>query len=375
MKVQRVAIKENTYRYILLDDDYTVIDSVRRYLKYLDNTGKSPNTIKNYAYHLKLYFEYLKDVGLEYDKINSCKDKGAIDILSEFITWLQNPLYLKGKITCMTSPEKMRSAKTVNLIIGAVLSFYDYLARNKEFEGIDAYKEERKNPLFKSFLYELVDKQKVIRANIFHLKETNKELQLITRKEFEALKENCNSIRDKLLLSIMFEGGLRLGETIGLHIADIEPWDNKINIVPRDGLENGVRVKNVAKGYVYVPPYVMRLFSDYITEEYGNIDSNYIFVNLHGKNKGGPMKPITVQKLFERLSKKVGKKVHPHMCRHGHATELLESGWSIIDIKDNMRHRQIQTTTMYIHPSDSYKIIKYKEFQEKLRKRNSEDDR
>jgi len=375
MKVQRVEIAKNKYRYLLLDDSYNIIEPVRRYLKYLDNISRSPNTIGNYAHHLKLYFEYLQGINLEYDQINSHSYKGPIDILSEFIVWLQNPIYLKDKFVYMASPQNIRSAKTVNLIIGAVLNFYDYLARNEKFERLDVYKEQRKNPLFKSFLYELVDKQKTIRSNIFHLKSEDKEIKFINRGEFESLKSNCILIRDKLLLSAMFEGGLRLGEALGLHIEDIEVWDNKINIVPRDDLENGVRVKNQAKGYVYVPPYFMKLFSDYVIEEYGNTDSNYVFINLRGKTKGEPLKPITVHKLFDRLGKKIGKKVSPHMCRHGHATELSESGWSIVDIKDNLRHKQIQTTTMYMHPSDKYKMEKYKEFQERIKKTTDENNR
>ena len=52
MKVQEIQTNHGT-RYLLLDNQFAIIDEVFRYLKYLDVSGKSPNTIKSYTYHLK----------------------------------------------------------------------------------------------------------------------------------------------------------------------------------------------------------------------------------------------------------------------------------------------------------------------------------
>lgn len=366
IKVQEVNLGGNKTRYLLLDDDYNVIKPVKRYLKYLDNLGRSPNTIKNYTHHLKLYFDYLSIINMKYNEINSNKEKNAIDVLSDFIGWLKIPHYLNDEVNNFGKIDPLREHQTINIIISVVLSFYDFLARNNEFDKLDVYKKQRKNPHFKNFLYELVDKHKELKTNIFKLKTIEPEIKFITRKEFKSLKENCNLIRDKLLISIMFEGGLRLGEVLGLQLTDIEIWNNKIKIIPRENLENGVRVKNNAKGSSFFPPYVMKLFADYLTEEYGDIDSNFVFVNLYGKNIGSALKPGTVEKLFERLSLKIDKKVTPHMCRHGHATELVEEGFKAIDIKDDLRHAHIQSTFRYTHYTDKFKIKKVKELQNKL---------
>jgi len=99
----------------------------------------------------------------------------------------------------------------------------------------------------------------------------------------------------------------------------------------------------------------MKYITDYIVDELVDYDTDYLFVNLQGKNKGEPMKPITIQKLFERLSKKVGYRVHPHMCRYGHATELLEVGWDLVEIKERLRHKNVQSTNIYTHLSDEQK--------------------
>ena len=61
------------------------------------------------------------------------------------------------------------------------------------------------------------------------------------------------------------------------------------------------------------------------------------------------------------------------MLRHSHATELIEvGGWDPVDVKERLRHRQIQTTIdTYVHLSDNYKKEKFKEFQNKI---NRDDD-
>ena len=50
MKVQKVIVEEKPYPlYILLDKNFEVVEPVKRFIKYLDNTGKAPNTIKTYC--------------------------------------------------------------------------------------------------------------------------------------------------------------------------------------------------------------------------------------------------------------------------------------------------------------------------------------
>lgn len=361
MKVQDINTIRGV-RYILLDNEYKPIDSVKRYLKFLDNTGKSPYTLKNYAYHLKAYFEYLNIIDISYDELNTEEGKGALELFSDFIAWLQYPNYLNGNVVPITPQQTDRSNKTINIIMNTVLGFYDYLAKNNELKELDLYKVQRGNSKFKSFLYELVSNKKLIKKSILKKVIDEPELEYLTREEYNLIFSLCNNARDKIILSLMFEGGLRLGEVLGMHIEDVDIWDNKISIVPRENLENGARVKNQAKGIIFLPDYVMDLLSDYILNELDEYDTDFLLVNLRGKNKGKPMKHITVQKLFERFSKSLDRSIHPHMCRHGHATELLEAGWKLIDIKDRLRHRQINSTNVYTHFADEYKKEQVREF-------------
>ncbi len=50
MRVQEVILNDNKKRYLLLDEVGVPVVPVMKYLKYLDQTGKSNNTLKTYLF-------------------------------------------------------------------------------------------------------------------------------------------------------------------------------------------------------------------------------------------------------------------------------------------------------------------------------------
>lgn len=85
MKVQKVIVEEKPYPlYILLDKNFEVVEPVKRFIKYLDNTGKVPNTIKTYCYHLKLFYEFMRQGGIRLEDLQ-------FEDLANFVGWLRNP--------------------------------------------------------------------------------------------------------------------------------------------------------------------------------------------------------------------------------------------------------------------------------------------
>ncbi|EXM40905.1 hypothetical protein RASY3_00775 [Ruminococcus albus SY3] len=170
------------------------------------------------------------------------------------------------------------------------------------------------------------------------------------------LKSVCSCRRDQILLAFMYEGGERLSEAIGTHLCDLDNLeDGIVKIIPRINPENNARVKNYAGGLIKLPRYVIDLIIDYLTYDISKYDSDYLFLTLRGTNEGKPMKADNVEKLFARLSKKVGYKVHPHMLRHGFATEKLEAGWQMVDIQAYLRHKNLSSTQIYATYSDELK--------------------
>ncbi|OAB42680.1 hypothetical protein PBAT_19695 [Paenibacillus antarcticus] len=69
MRVQEVILNDNKKRYLLLDAVGVPVVPVMKYLKYLDQTGKSNNTLKTYCYALKQYFTYLEERKIDYKEV------------------------------------------------------------------------------------------------------------------------------------------------------------------------------------------------------------------------------------------------------------------------------------------------------------------
>lgn len=353
MRVQEVKLDKSQRRYLLVDEEGLPIIPVAKYLKYIDNTNKSYNTQKTYCYALKHYFEYLEEIDINYKKVN-------INILSDFVGWLRNP-YENNNVISLKSTKAKRSEKTVNLIITVVTNFYDYLFRTEEIDNDMVDKLMKQvftggNRRYKDFLYH-VNKDKPSNKNVLKIKEPRRKLKVLTKEKIEIIYNATTNIRDEFLIKLLFETGLRIGEVLSLFIEDIIYDHNKghrINLVDRGELENGAKLKT-GEREIHISQELIDLFDDYaynVLDEL-EIDTNFIFVKLKGKNKGQPLDYQTVSALFKTLKKKTGIDVHPHLLRHTHATIYYQSTKDIKQVQERLGHSQIQTTmNLYLHPSD-----------------------
>ncbi|QNU37243.1 tyrosine-type recombinase/integrase [Geobacillus sp. 44B] len=353
MRVQEVLLENNNRRYILVDEEGFPVIPVVKYLKYLDTTGKSRNTLKTYCYALKQYFVFLQEKKKDYREVR-------LEDLVEFVAWLRNP-YESAKVTPLQPVKAKKTEKTINLTITAVTNFYDYLYRNEEIQNDMVDKLLKQvftggRTRYKDFLYH-VNKNKPSNRHILKVKEPRKKLKVLTKEEVQQLIEATTNIRDRLLIQLLFETGLRIGEALSLFIEDFI-FDHKnghrIRLVNRGELENGAKLKT-GEREIYVSQALMDLLDDYLYEVVDelDLDTNFVFVKLRGKNIGQPMTYSDVEALFKRLRKKTGIHVHPHLLRHTHATMYYQQTKDIKQVQERLGHSQIQTTmNLYLHPSD-----------------------
>ena len=68
---------------VLGDDDVPVVP-VDRFLAYLTDIGRSPNTVKAYAHDLKDYWQFFGFRGLDWRE-------ARLEDVGEFVAWLQLP--------------------------------------------------------------------------------------------------------------------------------------------------------------------------------------------------------------------------------------------------------------------------------------------
>ncbi|MED2841320.1 tyrosine-type recombinase/integrase [Bacillus wiedmannii] len=345
MKVQRVSVIGKQYSlYLLLDKQYEIVEPVLRFIKYLDNTRKAPNTIKTYSYHLKLFYEYMEQKEITLDVLN-------FEELANFVGWLRSP---RGdvKVIDFQPKEAKREETSVNSILTATISYLEFLGRSGEYKTIDVAKEVRGRN-FKGFLHH-ISKGKGYQKNILKIKTKKKNINTLQYEDVKTIMNACHTLRDKLLIMIMYEDGLRIGEVLSLRIEDVVTWDNEIHIKPRDENENGAYVKHRKERTLHVSKELMTLYTDYIVHEYGDeLEHEYVFINLKKSCFGQPLKYQSVLDLVRRLNKRTGIIFTAHMFRHTHATELIRNGWDVTYVQKRLGHANVQTTlNTYANLSD-----------------------
>lgn len=342
MKVQRIKNSKGI-SWIVLDNSYKPVEPIQSYLHYLRSLNRSPNTIHAYACHLKLYWEFLNVAGLDWQQV-------SLENLADFIHWLRQP---DQKVLSISSNTPKRIDSTINTILAAVSGFYDYQGRLGNSQITLYVQRHNLHRKYLPFLHH-ISKGKPTSNRILKVKETKKELKVLTQEQIRELVNACKHIRDKFLLCLLQETGMRIGQAIGLRHCDIQSWDNVIEIVPRDDNANGARAKTNERYKVHVSKELMGLYSQYFIDEYPeDMDSDYVFINIWEGRIGEPITYSTVYSLFRNLSKKTGIKVTPHLFRHTHATELIRQGWDMTHVQKRLGHSNIQTTiNTYTHLDD-----------------------
>ena len=207
MKVQKGILPDSNHPiWMVLDENYLPIEPIQKYLHYLDSIGRSPNTIQTYAYNLKLFWEFLTDSKLDWLQVN-------LEELSNFIHWLRNP----NKNVLSIEPQvSKRSEKTINHCLTTVCGFYEFQERIGATKGIDTYRYQlQPGSKYKSFLHH-ISKGKEVKTRLLKVKEPKTFPGCLTPEQVNSLIEACNSLRDKFLIRLLYETGLRIGEALGL---------------------------------------------------------------------------------------------------------------------------------------------------------------
>jgi integrase len=351
MEVVSVKTEEGKERYYVADKDGLPIEPILKFVRFKDNTNYARNTLRMYCQHLKLYFEYLEERRIDFQKI-------TIDDLSLFVNWLQNP-YKSFKVVSTMSLETARSARTVNNIVNSVLAFYDYILRHEDYSNnvSERLKKFISMPTrnFKGFLYGIAYEKRKITSNILKLKVPKSKPKTLTKQEIEQLVKICNNLRDKFLLSLLYETGIRIGEALSLWIEDFDISDMIIDLKDRGQLENNAEIKTVSSPRkINISQNLADIFMEYIAEYHNEeVDTNHIFIKISGNNKNKAMDYVDVDNLFRKLKKKTDIYVTPHMFRHSSLTVLRMAGWQPELLRIRAGHKNIYTTlNTYIHPSD-----------------------
>lgn len=156
---------------------------------------------------------------------------------------------------------------------------------------------------------------------------------VLSQKEIQAILATINNLKHKLILSVMYAGGLRVSEVINLKIGDVDLENKTLAILKGKGRKDRITILPEK-----IIPQLKLIIEACDTSDY-----------LFPSNRGGKLTSRSVQKIFQEALKKskIKKTAGCHSLRHSFATHLLESSVDIRYIQELLGHSNLKTTQIY----------------------------
>ena len=263
---------------------------MNEFLNYLkDERNYSDKTILNYKMDLENFYNY----------INKKKTKKIdFDFLQEYIENLSQKKY---------------STKSIQRHISSLKSYFKFLY-NKNYINV--------NP-----------------AELLCLPKNEIKLpNYLTIIDLEKIYELDLSLRDKLIVELLYSTGIRLSELVNIKISDINFYDKTIKVLGKGNKER----------YVLFGSVCSKLLKEYINNE--NIV--YLLLNKNGNKLSERGVEYIIEKIFKSVN--VHAKLTPHTLRHTFATHMLDNGCDLVTVQKLLGHSDLSTTSIYTHISNEH---------------------
>lgn len=159
---------------------------------------------------------------------------------------------------------------------------------------------------------------------------------------------NPVGVRDRAIIELLFSGGLRVSELVGLD-------RDHLNVERREFM---VRGKGQKDRPIFISDQAAEWMEKYLATR--GDDFKPLFIHYSGSqdsSDGGMYTRLTarsVQRMVKRYAAAAGltKHVTPHTLRHSFATDLITNGADIRSVQGLLGHANIATTQIYTHITD-----------------------
>lgn len=278
--------------------------------------GKSPLTVKEYAYDLQTFFRYIvkqkehsplppEEVSISHVDIDLIKSIELTDIY-EYLMYL--------------SKEKGNGVKSRARKLSCIKSFYKYLHVKIHLLDKDIAKDLEMPKTPKSL------------PRYLELKEAQMLLNAVGGKTKE---------RDYLMLMILLNCGLRVSELQNIRLSDIK--GDTLTVTGKGNKERQLFLNDATK----------KALDDYLTVRKSDSKCTALLLS----SRGTPISVAGIQYTVKNLLRKAGldaTKLSTHKLRHTAATLMYKHGK--VDIKTLQRvlgHEHLNTTEIYTHTDDT----------------------
>jgi integrase len=266
---------------------------------------------------------------------------------------------------------RLLSARTCNRILAAVSSFYEFLITCESYSG-------RANPIQKQadpaarravarWRPPLLNSSKQVPVRrTLRVKTVDALPRPISDETYRTLISVMRTKRDRALLELMHEGGLRPGEALGLHLEDISYGHRRVTVRFRDDHPKGVRQKSRRERVVdLLEGRALPAINDYVLRERPqDADTGLVFlVGGRGKRRHDPLGYDGMVRMFARAADRAGVRdpwLTPHALRHTHATRMFEGGMRELTLMTRLGHASPDSTKIYTRISDHEVVADYR---------------
>ncbi|MYS85450.1 tyrosine-type recombinase/integrase [Streptomyces sp. SID5474] len=355
----------------LVDDDGEPVGPACRFLDHLGDREFSPHTLSAYAYDLQYLFTFLRSEGLDWQGFRSPDALRLLAFLRR--TPSRRPAQRLGLTVIAggaSAPGRLLAPSTVNRILAAVSSFYDWAIVAEEYDGETSPMQTRLDPALarvparhQPFMGR-ASRQQPIRRTVT-VKQPRRLPRPMDEPALEEFLGGLKRLRDLAVFLLMLDGGLRPGEVLSLHVGDISYGRRRVTVRKRDDHPRGVRGKSRTERVVDVhEPRTLDAVSRYVMHE-RPMEATSPFVFLIGGDGLRRLEPLgydAVVRLFSRRMAKLGLRTPettPHALRHTHATAMWEGGMRELALQKRLGHASPESTKVYTRVSDDAVLAEY----------------
>ena len=231
------------------------------------------------------------------------------------------------------------SKRSIQRKLSAMRSFYRFLIKHSfteenPFSGLAPIKSDKPLPVVMS----INDIDRLIAG----VKEYWQQAAITGLSQTEDSAEFAQA-RDSAMIELIYSGGLRIGETVGLNLGDVDNRNGCVRVRGKGKKERlaaiGTQAENALSAYY---PQRKTVGAD-------RSPDSPLFVNRFGKR-------LTARS-FQRNLKKylliagLPPDFTPHKLRHSFATHLLDAGADLRSVQEMLGHENLSTTQIYTHVS------------------------
>ncbi|MEO6893208.1 MAG: tyrosine-type recombinase/integrase [Ktedonobacteraceae bacterium] len=292
-------------------------EAIKDFLEVRELDNCSSKTLRTYEQRLRYFSTWLK---VEHGIIDV--ERLQVEHLRGWMVYLKKTLTYRGKSL---------SDESIHSYGQSIIAFCHWLEAEEKIE----------KPITSRFKLPRMEKKFI---PTYNYDDVNKLLEACEESEHnDPAIRRALSARNRAIVSLFIDTGIRLGELSKLRLGDIDKKE-RVLLVHRKG-NKWQQVPVSRDGFkplhVYLSQHRLTLAgSDVAYKE------DAVFL----ANDGEPLTYWGIAMLFKRLKKRTGidgKKVSAHQCRRYMATTQLASGRSPLDVKRQMGHSSLKMTDHY----------------------------